>query len=738
MGCPNTPFATRLSGSAKETELRIRSMFQWKKKRPPVWLFAFIVAVIFGCIGLVSCREKEDVLCMGMNARVVEIDPEQMILYIQDIDEDAEIFGQRCALDCKQAAEEKNLIFVNYETSNLTDIPFAEFQVGDELVISMLTSQRDGAKDASALAEQVQLGTQRPLYVTLTQNATWYSEFVENISSDFEREDYDGVRRFDSDDRTLIYEDGPENVVESLVAFQYYCQTLLKFDKLNDNIGSDGLKRSVENERKQAAEGVYFEKVTIHEFDTLTKEDFEPGGKYVSDSKQSFEFVDQVNYFKDIYGLTEYAVVYVDLSWQWSEKALSMGPQLDNGRYERLYLVGKTGEDDGWKIYECFWGERVLGRTMSMSEVDLENAQDLVGSWETAVGVIGVGHTSMPEEARLIIRFLADGSGMEEMILDERRDIRNFEYSVGNGEIKILFASGEVWDFSYHVDGSYLTMVQNHREIVYERIPEDSSEGVFEQGIAVELGELGKVLLVDFFETVYHANRAYFLGEEPGEPQEGDTRIDSVRFLGSEVTFETTGEAYLVRSSIYNTRMESTVSQPITDWWPVEQDRYLVLGRAMDGELEEVRGDRLDMREGVKRMIQEESYGVDDWEVTLWHDANPYPQPLAVGRWDEIALSLVREEPTIEHLEGWEPIYWEGDFWEQYTIDDLSVLRYYNSRESTYVANTVELARDDFHTQRGIRIGDTRETVEAAYPELKSGDYWGKYPGEDYLWYCED
>ena len=61
---PKTPFATRLSGSAKETQLRIRSMFQWKKKRPPVWLFAFIVVVIFGCIGLVSCREKEDALCM--------------------------------------------------------------------------------------------------------------------------------------------------------------------------------------------------------------------------------------------------------------------------------------------------------------------------------------------------------------------------------------------------------------------------------------------------------------------------------------------------------------------------------------------------------------------------------------------------------------------------------------------------------------------------------------------------
>ena len=276
-------------------------------------------------------------------------------------------------------------------------------------------------------------------------------------------------------------------------------------------------------------------------------------------------------------------------------------------------------------------------------------------------------------------------------------------------------------------DGAILGNLQNTEGMSVEEII---------GSMRVQITPEGKPILTDYFRQWY--DRVYFLGEEPGEPQEGDLRIDSVRYLGSEVTFETTGEAYLVRTSIYIEGIESADSQPVTKWWPVDQDSYLVLGRGMDGELYEVRGDSLDAREGVKRLIQEESYGVDDWEVTLWHDANPYPQPLAIGRWDEMALSLVRESVSMERLEGWEPIYWEGDFWEQYTIDGLSVLRYYNSRESTYVANTVELARDDFHTQRGIRIGDTRDAVKAAYPELKSGDYWGKYPGEDYLWYCED
>ena len=91
----------------------------------------------------------------------MEIDTEQMILYIQDIDENADVFGQRCALDCKQAAQEERLIFVDYETSELTEISFNEFQVGDEIIVEMYTSQKEGAKDNTARAEQVQLGTQR-------------------------------------------------------------------------------------------------------------------------------------------------------------------------------------------------------------------------------------------------------------------------------------------------------------------------------------------------------------------------------------------------------------------------------------------------------------------------------------------------------------------------------------------------------------------------------------------------
>ena len=51
---PTSPFATRLSGSARETELRLRSIFQWKKKRPPVVLLAAAILLVIACSSLVS------------------------------------------------------------------------------------------------------------------------------------------------------------------------------------------------------------------------------------------------------------------------------------------------------------------------------------------------------------------------------------------------------------------------------------------------------------------------------------------------------------------------------------------------------------------------------------------------------------------------------------------------------------------------------------------------------------
>lgn len=56
---PSTPFATNLSGSAKEVELRLRNIFQWQKKRPPVVSLVLAALVALSCGSLVSCQVRE-------------------------------------------------------------------------------------------------------------------------------------------------------------------------------------------------------------------------------------------------------------------------------------------------------------------------------------------------------------------------------------------------------------------------------------------------------------------------------------------------------------------------------------------------------------------------------------------------------------------------------------------------------------------------------------------------------
>lgn len=63
MRCPNTPFATRLSGSAKEMKLRICSIVKWEKKTPPLWILVVVAMFVFECstmVGVVSGLRYEE------------------------------------------------------------------------------------------------------------------------------------------------------------------------------------------------------------------------------------------------------------------------------------------------------------------------------------------------------------------------------------------------------------------------------------------------------------------------------------------------------------------------------------------------------------------------------------------------------------------------------------------------------------------------------------------------------
>ena len=106
--------------------------------------------------------QKTDHFHGGLNAEIIEIDQNNNILYVRDINENAEVFGERCALDCNQAIASFKLLYADYGSfGDVRDIEFTDFQVGDSVIITLHDSEFENALDNTAVAEQVQLGTQR-------------------------------------------------------------------------------------------------------------------------------------------------------------------------------------------------------------------------------------------------------------------------------------------------------------------------------------------------------------------------------------------------------------------------------------------------------------------------------------------------------------------------------------------------------------------------------------------------
>lgn len=89
-----TPFSTHLSRSAKETELRLRSIFQWKKERPPMLLLVLVLVIALNCGGLVACRHEPAPNGEGNGVFVFE-GAETMTVVNRELNQTTEIGDQR-------------------------------------------------------------------------------------------------------------------------------------------------------------------------------------------------------------------------------------------------------------------------------------------------------------------------------------------------------------------------------------------------------------------------------------------------------------------------------------------------------------------------------------------------------------------------------------------------------------------------------------------------------------------
>lgn len=120
------------------------------------------MALVVICLcGLSGCSQKnDDVLHLGLNATIIEIDTENHILYVSDSGNE-QVFSGRRAIDCTELIEDEEIIYVDYETHELSVIQFSDLLVGDAIIINAYEKYLNDPLAETLKVEQIQLGTQR-------------------------------------------------------------------------------------------------------------------------------------------------------------------------------------------------------------------------------------------------------------------------------------------------------------------------------------------------------------------------------------------------------------------------------------------------------------------------------------------------------------------------------------------------------------------------------------------------
>lgn len=117
-----------------------------------------LVLMIICLCGLGACQQKKntDILHLGLNAEIVEVDPENQLIYVVDYGEN-KVFGVKCGIDCKKLIADQEIIYVDYDTQDVSVIRFEDLTVGDKVVINAYGSQLNQIPEGIIEVEQIQL-----------------------------------------------------------------------------------------------------------------------------------------------------------------------------------------------------------------------------------------------------------------------------------------------------------------------------------------------------------------------------------------------------------------------------------------------------------------------------------------------------------------------------------------------------------------------------------------------------
>lgn len=182
---------------------RVKSIMNYKK--PAFWiiLVSVIVCAIVGVCFLTNpSNSSEEILHMGLNAEIIHIDADNNLICVKDINKNVAVFGDRCEIDCAKAIHNKNLIYVNYAIENdVRDIRFEDLVIGDTIIITLSEAEKRKALNNCAVAEQIQLGTQRMSPVDIPDSSAYHEQKEEFTPTDKATQAYSALL---SGDQSLV------------------------------------------------------------------------------------------------------------------------------------------------------------------------------------------------------------------------------------------------------------------------------------------------------------------------------------------------------------------------------------------------------------------------------------------------------------------------------------------------------------------------------------------------------
>lgn len=126
---------------------------------------AAFLLILLGILPLLLCCGQKEALHFGSDAEILEIDLQKKTLKVRCLEES--IRDTVVVVDCRSAAEDHQILYVEYETDQIEDISLADLQVGDTVTLGMEEDAYQGLKNKQTIngngieAYSVQLLTQR-------------------------------------------------------------------------------------------------------------------------------------------------------------------------------------------------------------------------------------------------------------------------------------------------------------------------------------------------------------------------------------------------------------------------------------------------------------------------------------------------------------------------------------------------------------------------------------------------